>query len=138
MGRGRYRWLLRLGIVLVVALGFLVWANREGLPNLLTIENRSGQPQEMELLYHTNLGPPFLGAGSRVLAPLRVVVPFNARAVEGIDTYDAYLGPTAGYTEQNYLYELLGDARGHTLALLVSANRDRAVARLDEFVGPKR
>lgn len=92
------------------------------------VENRSAQPQEMQMLYHTNLGPPFLGAGSRVLAPVHQVAPFTPRAAEGIDTYDTYLGPTAGYTEQNYAYELLGDAKGHTLALLANANRDKAIA----------
>src|SRR3954469_18236716 len=35
------------------------------------VENRSARPAEMQLLSHCNLGPPFLGAGSRVLAPVR-------------------------------------------------------------------
>src|SRR5262245_41415732 len=91
------------------------------------VENRAAQPQEAQMLYHTNLGPPFLGAGSRMLAPLRAVTPLTARAAEGVDTYDTYLGPTVGYTEQNYAYELLGDAKGQTLALLANANRDKAI-----------
>lgn len=92
------------------------------------VENRSAQPQEMQLLYHTNVGPPFLEAGSRVLAPIREVAPLTQRAADGIDTFDTYLGPTVGYTEQNYAFDLLADGKGHTLAILANARRDKAVA----------
>ena len=37
-------------------------------------------PQEMQLLYHCNLGPPFLEAGSRVVVPFRELAPLTARA----------------------------------------------------------
>ena len=79
------------------------------------VENRSAQPAEMQLLYHCNLGPPFLEAGSRVLAPMREMAPQTPRAAEGIDTYETYAGPAAGFAEQVYLYDLLADAHGHTL-----------------------
>jgi hypothetical protein len=92
------------------------------------VENRSARPAEMQLLYHCNLGPPFLGAGSRVLAPVREMAPLTARAAEGMDTYETYLGPTPGYAEQVYAYDLLADGHGHTLAVLVNAAADRAVA----------
>ena len=61
------------------------------------VENRAAQPAEMQMLYHVNVGPPFLEAGSRVLAPIREMAPLTTRAAEGIDTYETYLGPTAGY-----------------------------------------
>jgi hypothetical protein len=92
------------------------------------VENRSARPAEMQLLYHCNLGPPFLGAGSRVLAPVRELAPLTPRAAEGIDTYEAYLGPTAGFAEQVYAYDPASDARGHTLAVLADAAGERAVA----------
>jgi hypothetical protein len=92
------------------------------------VENRALQPAELQLLYHCDLGPPFLEAGSRVLAPFRELAPLTPRAAEGIDTYDSYLGPTVGYAEQVYVYDLLADARGQTLALLVNAAADKAVA----------
>ena len=56
------------------------------------VENRSAQPAEMQLLYHCNLGPPFLEAGSRVIVPIREVAPLTPRAAEGIDTFDTYAG----------------------------------------------
>ena len=48
------------------------------------IENRGGQPAEMQLLYHCNMGPPFLGAGSRVVLPVREMAPLTPRAAEGM------------------------------------------------------
>ncbi len=91
------------------------------------VTNRGARPAELELLYHVNLGPPFLEAGSRVLAPIRQVAPLTPRAAEGIDTYDTYGAPTAGFAEQVYVYELIPDNRGQTLALLTTAAADKAV-----------
>ncbi len=91
------------------------------------VDNRGARPAEMQLLYHFNLGPPFLGAGSRVLAPIREMAPLTARAAEGIGTHDSYAGPVPGFSEQVYVYELLPDGRGQTMALLVNAAADRAV-----------
>ncbi len=92
------------------------------------VENRGARPAELQLLYHCNLGPPFLEAGSRVLAPIREMAPLTPRAAESIDTHETYLGPTVGYTEQVYGYDLLADGRGQTVVLLASAAGDRAVA----------
>jgi hypothetical protein len=92
------------------------------------VTNRAARPAEMQLLYHCNCGPPFLEAGSRVLAPIRELAPQTSRAAEGIDTLETYAGPHAGFAEQVYLYDLLADARGHTLALLINPTADRAMA----------
>jgi hypothetical protein len=92
------------------------------------VENRSAQPAEMEMLYHLNLGRPFLDAASRILAPIKEMAPLTLRAAEGIETQESYLGPTVGYSEQVYVYELQADKQGQTLALLVGPKSDRAVA----------
>jgi hypothetical protein len=92
------------------------------------VTNRAARPAEMQLLYHCNLGPPFLDAGSRILAPIREMAPQTPRAAEGIDIHETYAGPLVGFAEQVYLYDLLADSRGHTLALLVNPTADRAVA----------
>jgi len=42
------------------------------------VENRAACQAEMQLLYHCNIGPPFLEAGSRVLAPIREMAPLTA------------------------------------------------------------
>jgi hypothetical protein len=92
------------------------------------VENRSAQPAEMQMLYHTNLGPPFLAAGSRVLAPVREMAPLTNRAAEGIDSWESYAGPTVGFAEQVQVYDLLADKHGQTLALLMTPGADKAVA----------
>ncbi len=91
------------------------------------VENRSAQPAELELLYHCNMGPPFLEAGGRVLVPTRELAPRDARAAEGIDTYDTYGPPSVGYREQVYFYHPQSEPRGQTLAVLVNAAADRCV-----------
>jgi hypothetical protein len=92
------------------------------------VENRSAHPAEMQLLYHCNLGPPFLEAGARVVAPIREMCPLTPRAAEGIDTHEFYVGPTPNFAEMVYVYELLGDGHGKTLALLHDASANRGVA----------
>lgn len=92
------------------------------------VVNLKGTPSEMELLYHTNMGGPFLEQGSKVVAPTREVAPRDPRAVEDIATYDTYLGPTTGYIEQCYWYDLLADKDGRTLALLKNAHGDKGIS----------
>jgi Domain of unknown function (DUF4432) len=92
------------------------------------VENRAAEAAEMQILYHCNVGPPFLEAGSRIVAPIRELAPLTPRAAESIATYDTYPGPTAGFTEQVYCYDLLSDASGRTLALLYNSAADRGLA----------
>jgi galactose mutarotase-like enzyme len=92
------------------------------------IKNLGASDAELQLLYHANFGPPFLEAGSVVHCPARTVVPRNARAVEGIDTFNKYLGPTAGYEEQVYFFDLIPDAQNETLVLLRTADNERGVS----------
>jgi hypothetical protein len=91
------------------------------------VENLSAQPAEMQMLYHCNVGPPFLGPGSRVVAPVREMAPLTPRAAEGIDTFDTYGPPVVGFAEQVYAYDLLGEGGGRTLALLYNATADRGL-----------
>jgi hypothetical protein len=91
------------------------------------VENRSAGPAEFQMLYHCNVGPPFLGPGSRVVAPVREMSPMTPRAAEGIDTFDTYAAPQAGFAEQVYAYHLLPDANGRTLAILYNAAGDRGL-----------
>jgi hypothetical protein len=82
--------------------------------------NLADIPQEMESLYHINFGPPFLGAGAKFVAPVKIVAPRDARAAEvDMAKWNLYAGPQpAGYTEQVYFAELWGDQQGFTQALL--------------------
>ena len=91
------------------------------------ISNRSTVPQELELLYHCNFGTPFLGKGSRLVAPVRLMAPRDARAGEGIAHYDTYAAPTPGFVEQCYFYQLAADRKGNTLTMLRNAAGTRGV-----------
>lgn len=91
------------------------------------VENRGSRLAEMQLLYHANLGAPFLEAGSRFLVPAREVAPLTPRAAEGVATYDTYGPPTPGFAEQVYAIDPVADVRGNTLAVLTSARADKAV-----------
>jgi Domain of unknown function (DUF4432) len=91
--------------------------------------NLKEQPVEIQILYHWNFGPPFLGPGSRFVAPLKSVTPRDARAQEGIKQHDLYGAPEPGSTEQVYYHELHSRASGdrRTLAMLRNQAGDKGV-----------
>jgi hypothetical protein len=91
------------------------------------VENRGGQPAEMQMLYHCNIGPPFLGPGSRLAMPFREVSPISPRAAEGIDSFEVCAASQAGYAEQVYCFLPDRDANGGCLALLYNARGDRGL-----------
>ena len=91
------------------------------------VTNLNATAAEMELLYHCNFGAPFLEEGARLEAPARLVAPRDPRAVEGIDTYDTYQGPTPGFVEQAYWWNLLANEDGSTLTMLRNAAADKGV-----------
>lgn len=93
------------------------------------VTNRAGQAQEFELLYHINFGSPLLEEGARLAAPAAVARPFNQRAVEGLQTFAEYAGPTPGFVEQVYFLELRADTQRRTQVVLHNRAADRG-ARL--------
>jgi len=93
-----------------------------------TVTNLSAQPGELELLYHTNFGPPFLEEGAKFVAPVAAAAPTSPRAAEGIDHWDIYDKPVAGYTEQCYFVDLHAEESGETVALLRNAAGDRGAS----------
>jgi hypothetical protein len=101
--------------------------------NSLTVRdefiNLKDQPVQMQILYHWNFGPPFLGEGSRFVAPIKAVTPRDARAAQSTRQHNCYQGPTPGWTEQVYYYELAGQPDGgpKTLAMLRNREGDQAV-----------
>jgi hypothetical protein len=91
--------------------------------------NLKEQPVEIQILYHWNFGPPFLGPGSRFFAPIKSVTPRDARAQEGMGHLQIYGAPAPGSTEQVYFYELRAGSAGQvgTLAMLRNHGGDKAV-----------
>jgi hypothetical protein len=91
MDRTRARWLLRLAIVLVVGVGLVVWNTGTGSKDVLTIENRSGQP-----IARLNVT---LGGGSADFQGLAVGHEVTVPIQPGRDTPFAVKGLLADGTE---------------------------------------
>ena len=104
------------------------WPNSNRLEIEDLVVNRGGTPAEFELLYHCNFGPPFLGAGSRLAAPLEAVYPRDSRAAEDVTTFARYGSPAAGFVEQVYWLEAASDEDGNTLAVLEDPDGATAAA----------
>ena len=92
------------------------------------VTNLSTDEVDFELLYHTNFGPPLLEAGARVVAPVKIVVPHNGRAAEGIGQWDICASPEPGFEEQVYLLELAASDDGRTQTLLRNAGGNLGVS----------
>ncbi|MCA9142211.1 MAG: aldose 1-epimerase family protein [Planctomycetaceae bacterium] len=86
------------------------------------VTNLSQSPAEIQMLYHVNFGDPLLDAGSKVIAPIKTIVPRNAHAAEGIGNWSSYEAPQPGFEEQVYFFELLGNDEGETQAILKNAH----------------
>ena len=89
------------------------------------ITNISASPAEIQMLYHMNFGDPLLDGGSRVVAPIKELVPRNDHAASGIANWDNYAAETAGFEEQVYFATLQSDTHGETMALLKNAHGTR-------------
>ena len=92
------------------------------------VQNLAGRPAEMQLLYHTNIGRPFVEAGARFFAAVRELSPRDAAAARGIRTWPDYEAPMPGYPEQVFLIRPVADADGKTLVLLTNAARNRGLS----------
>jgi hypothetical protein len=100
------------------------------------IKNCGAYEQEFQLIYHTNYGPPLLGAGSRFVAAAKEVRPFNAHAAEGLDRFAEYVGPTKGFIEQVYGVLPFADENNRATVMLRNAKGDKGVTvsyRLDQL-----
>lgn len=97
--------------------------------NRLTVrdefQNLGDRPTPLVMLYHWNLGPPLLGPGARLVAPIESVAPQTPRAAEGIDDFDTFGPPEPGFAEQVYLFKLLGrGVEGSTAVMLCNTSGD--------------
>jgi galactose mutarotase-like enzyme len=86
------------------------------------VTNDASTPAMAELLYHINFGGALLHAGSKIVAPVKTLVPRNDHAAKSIQRWDHYAAAEPGFVEQVYLFELLGDSQGRTRTLLRNAH----------------
>lgn len=92
------------------------------------VTNHGALPQETQLLYHCNFGSPLLEKDARFVGAVETNDPFNARAAEGLQTYDRYEAPTDGFVEQVYKMKLKADERGDTRVMLRDAAGSRGAS----------
>jgi hypothetical protein len=92
------------------------------------VTNLSGDPGEMQLLYHVNFGPPLLEPGSRVFAPIKRLMPRDPHSAQGVDHWDRYGEPRAGSIEEVFFAQLLTDSDGRSEALLTNRSADRGAS----------
>jgi hypothetical protein len=76
----------------------------------------------MQLLYHINIGPPVLGAGAKLEAPVDSLAPKDRLSASEIDQWNEFGPPQEGYAERVYFARLRSDAANLTTALLRSAD----------------
>lgn len=100
---------------------------QNGLTIIDTVTNLSGNPAELQMLYHVNFGTPILDPGAKVVAPVKAIVPRDPRAAEGIGSWASYPNERAGFSEQVYFFELLADNRNMTHVMLKNAHSSAGV-----------
>ena len=84
------------------------------------IENLGFRDETMMVLMHCNVGWPLLDAGTRFLAPSLNVIPRDAEAEKGVDSWFRMQEPTAGYAEQVFYHELASDEDGNVTVAYVN------------------
>jgi len=75
-----------------------------------TIVNEGDTESPLMVLYHMNMGYPLLSENSELKINSVKVTPRDARAAEGIDTWNRMLPPTPGFAEQCYYHTFEGSA----------------------------
>lgn len=92
-----------------------------------TVTNLSGEPSELELIYHTNFGLPLLGPGARLVAPAVRVAAYDQGALRDIARWNQYDPETPGAAEACYFIELAAAADETTQVVLRNAGGDRGI-----------
>ncbi len=81
------------------------------------IENQSFRREPMMLMYHCNMGYPFLDEGARIILPSRSVKGREAFSEEHLDGWDRMDAPEDNAEEYVYIHELAADERKDTKTL---------------------
>ena len=108
---------LRLKRRITVELG----GNRITLHDL--VENLGATESPLMLLYHINLGFPFLDETSQLVTEPHPVAPRDAAAKQGLQEWMRFQKPTSGYAEQVFYHDLPADKDGWACIQLVNHSR---------------
>lgn len=86
-----------------------------------TVINEGYQPSPHMLLYHVNAGFPLVAAGTRLKAPTLTVMPRDDDALHGMEKYNVFGPPAAGYREQVFYHTMQADGDGFVRVELSSS-----------------
>lgn len=91
------------------------------------VTNVGNEPGELQLMYHTNLGPPLLEQGSRLVAAAREVAPYDAHSANAIENWTTFNAPSPGFVQQCYFIEPLADESGTVSVMLCNQAEDKGL-----------
>jgi hypothetical protein len=91
------------------------------------VENLGANASPLMILYHLNLGFPFLDATSQLLADPHPVEPRDLAAEPGLPDWMRFQVPTAGYAEQVFYHDLPADKNGWAGIQLVNPDRQLGI-----------
>lgn len=92
-----------------------------------TIENESCKSEALMLLYHINLGYPFLDEGARFEVNSRQVTPNDDFSRAGVDSYARVEAPQNGIFERVYFHDVVVGDDGIATAALVNDTLEAGV-----------
>jgi hypothetical protein len=86
------------------------------------IENRGYVPVEHMLLYHFNIGFPFVDAGAELIAPFasRPKLLFGEADLDNPKSWSSFIAPEANFTQQTFEHEMAADEDGRVHVALVN------------------
>lgn len=78
--------------------------------------------EPMMLLYHINVGYPFLCEDSEIIIPTRKVIPRDEAAASNMNNWNRMESPKDGEPEYVFLHEMEADQEGNTFAAIINKN----------------
>lgn len=94
--------------------------NKIFIEDIITNEAHNKFP--LEILYHMNTGFPLVDEGSYLVFPSNKVVPRDADAEAGFDTYDKLIAPEHNYKEQCFFHDMETEDNGETCCAVINPN----------------
>lgn len=86
------------------------------------VTNTGFRETPFNILYHINTGFPLLDEGAELIISSRKVTPYCDKSAQNIADACRFTSPHSGFTEENFLHEMAGDADGYGYSALVNRN----------------
>ncbi len=117
-------------LVLEITYAIEIGSNRLKITD--KVVNLGSSKASFQLLYHCNIGKPFLNEKSYWKAPLVALAPQTDNAAVGINSYSIFGPSQPGFKEQVFLCKPCADSNGKSLATIVNPDINAAfVVRFD-------